>query len=331
MSETLKIDVTKLEPHMKHSVIFGNIERLAQGESLIIHNDHDPVPLKFRLNDEYPDQFTVEYLQSGPSVWELLVTRKGESFNALSVGEIVALDNRMAQFFDEKGIDFCCAGKVNVAYACKKAGITVEEVEKKYNSLDKSQLSPETDFNNFSLTKLVDHIINTHHTYINKNIGQLVAYSAKIAQVHGDLHPELKEVAELVKTIADDIEIHLHKEEELLFPAIRELDNTGILNTCDSCFLNITGPMATMEYDHENLGDMLHKIVKLTNNYTLPAGACTTYQLTFKKLQEFEKDIHQHVHLENNILFPKAAKQFQDAEVEEDENGFSGCNGSCHS
>ncbi len=155
---------------------------------------------------------------------------------------------------------------------------------------------------------LLDYILNTHHKYVTDNTKPLVGYTQKIADVHGDTHPELVEIAHIFRGIAMDLEEHLHKEEQILFPLIRQLVSAqhGGEVADDSCFGDIREPINAMEHEHTFVGNEFHKIVKLSMNYTLPADACATYSLAFKKLQEFENDLHQHIHLENNILFPKA-------------------------
>jgi regulator of cell morphogenesis and NO signaling len=148
--------------------------------------------------------------------------------------------------------------------------------------------------------------VNTHHSYVKKYLPEIRGYAAKVAKVHGGAHPELATIQTLVETLNAELLGHLHKEEAILFPFIKRLVKVEPGQNAFSPFGTIQNPISVMELEHETAGGILEKIRALTNNYTLPADACASYSLLYRMLDEFENDLHTHVHLENNILFPKA-------------------------
>ena len=159
-------------------------------------------------------------------------------------------------------------------------------------------------FKEWDLGFLCDYIVNTHHKFVLKNLPELVFYTQKISNVHGDHHPELTEVASLFAKIHDELLQHLKNEEEVLFPAIRTL----LKQPSDEARANIVSEIQRMQGEHEFAGGAMDKINVLTHNYLIPEDACNTYRVSLKLLEQFEDDLHIHVHLENNILYPKALK-----------------------
>jgi regulator of cell morphogenesis and NO signaling len=159
---------------------------------------------------------------------------------------------------------------------------------------------------------MTEYIVVTHHSYVKKEMPLIIGYLAKIAAKHGERHPEMLKVLQLFAAIKEEMEHHMQKEELVLFPRINEAERIlaeGKELSINSSYLS--SPISLMEQEHEYAGSMLAEIRKLTHNYTAPHDACTTYKLSFVALEAFEKDLHQHVHLENNILFLKALKLFQ--------------------
>lgn len=222
----------------------------------------------------------------------------------ISIGEIVANDFRAASVFKEAGIDFCCGGKKSIEQACIEKGIDQAEVRK---SLAELESAPEDTFHNFKDWDpgfLCDYIVNTHHKYVLKSLPELVYYTDKIAAVHGESHHELLEVASLISEINRELLLHLKNEEEVFFPAIKEFHRTGSIESKTA----IINQINTLSPEHESAGGAMDKINSLTRNYDVPADGCNTYHVAFKLLHQFEDDLHVHVHLENNILFPKALK-----------------------
>lgn len=308
MQNTDILDVTLIEPRLKHPTIFEKFDSLNAGEAFTIHNDHDPKPLYYQLLAERGQTFTWQYLENGPEWWKVRISKMTEGQKEETIGELVAKDYRKAQVFKKMGIDFCCGGKKTLTEVCNKKGIDIHQVEAELASLDQTSGSPAHNFQNWDLDFLCDYIINTHHRYVRENIPFLSEISQKVARVHGDRHPELVKVAEVFAAIASDLSMHLMKEENILFPYIKEmvLAQKTKMPLPESHFGQVANPITVMEQEHEGAGEDLSEIRELTSNYALPADACTSYRILFQKLEEFENDLHQHVHLENNILFPKA-------------------------
>mgnify|MGYP001419951713 CR=1 FL=1 len=223
------------------------------------------------------------------------------------VAELVAENIKTAHIFKKYGIDFCCGGGISIQKACEKANINFEELERDLLNVDQNR-DRATNYNSWKLDFLTDHIINVHHSYVEENIPLLIQYAAKVAKVHGERHPELLEIQNLFTLVATELSGHLRKEELILFPFIKKLVQAKIegAGLPKAQFGTVDNPIKMMEAEHEEAGEILRKIAKLSNNYTPPEGACNTYRAFFAKLDEFEQDLHQHVHLENNILFPKA-------------------------
>jgi len=219
-----------------------------------------------------------------------------------NLGEIVAYDFRAASVFKEAGIDFCCGGKKLLDQACAEKKIELATIVSKLQNLESTTVNAGQNFNEWSLDFLADYIMNTHHKYVVKTLPELVFYTQKIAAVHGEHHPELIEVARLFEKINAELLQHLKKEEEVLFPAIKKALKNSSQETVDL----IHSEIARMDGEHEFAGGAMDKINVITNQYSVPDDGCNTYQVTFKLLQQFEDDLHIHVHLENNILFPKA-------------------------
>ncbi len=301
------LDVTLLEPRQKHPTIFSRFDELSGGESLTIFNDHDPKPLYYQLLGERGDVFNWEYLEKGPESWRVRITRRGSGAQGETLGQIAAKDIRKAQVFKKYGLDFCCGGKKTVVEACAEKGIDVTRVEQELQQAGKGADARPLPYNEWDPGFLADYIVNTHHRYIRKNLPDLVAYAYKVAQVHGTSHPELPAVYELVEHINAELSAHLEIEERILFPYIKALATGGSkANTEELLIFGSAGnPIGRMEIEHETVGRDLEAIRELTANYALPEDACASYSLLFRMLAEFEEDLHLHVHLENNILFPR--------------------------
>lgn len=220
------------------------------------------------------------------------------------LGNIVAKDFRAASILSRAGLDFCCGGSKTLDAACREKGIRTEEILIKLDALETEPVIPGQNFNEWQPDFLCDYIINIHHSYIRKSRPDLVFYMKKIMDVHGERHPELKEVAGLFGKISQELLIHLDKEEKVLFPAIRE----AVKTKSPDALKIIADEMPGMHGEHEFVGVTMDKINDITGGYKVPADGCNTYAVTYKLLKQFEDDLHIHVHLENNILFPKSLK-----------------------
>jgi regulator of cell morphogenesis and NO signaling len=236
-----------------------------------------------------------------------------ENIRNKSVGEIVKLDFRAADVFSSYGIDFCCGGKISVAEACVNAKTDMSLVISALESMKNLQASAVHDFNSWNIGFLADYIQNTHHQYVSKAIPQILPLAQKVADVHGEHHSEVIMINELFNDLADELLSHMQKEEQILFPYIKQLVVNKSAGNCesDSCFGSVMGPISVMEQEHENAGVILKELFRLSDGYTPPEDACNTFRVLYGKLKEFEDDLHRHIHLENNILFPKAIEMEQ--------------------
>ncbi len=225
-----------------------------------------------------------------------------EKYRNVKIGEIVTNDFRAAEIFKNAGIDFCCGGNQSLEQACSEKKIDIAVLEAELAKLEKTTVNALHNFNEWSLDFLSDYIVNTHHKTVQKLLPQLLAYTQKIEQVHGAHHPELVEIAGLFSQINDELLQHLRNEEEVLFPAIKELLRTNSAEAKATVISEIT----RMTGEHEFAGGAMDKINVLSDNYSVPADGCNTYKVAYKLLEQFEDDLHIHVHLENNILYPKA-------------------------
>jgi regulator of cell morphogenesis and NO signaling len=293
---------------MKHPTIFDRFDELNDGETLTIHNDHDPKPLYYQLLGERGNIFTWEYLEQGPQWWKVNITKKLAGERDETLGQIAAKDLKKAQVFKKYGLDFCCGGKKTVKQACSEKGIDVTKVEQELQQIDKIPASRPLPYNDWGIDFLADYIVNTHHSYVRKNLPDIRAYAEKVFRVHGSRHPELQRIYQLVEEINAELTAHMIKEERVLFPYIKEL--TVASNSQQPVhaahFGTVQNPINMMEMEHELVGTNLAEIRQITNGYELPADACASYSLLYRLLDEFEEDLHLHIHLENNILFPKA-------------------------
>ncbi len=304
------LNVTLLEPQMKHPTIFVRFDELTPGESLTIHNDHDPKPLYYQLLGERGNIFTWEYLEEGSKLWRVKISKRTESEADETLGEIAAKDLRKAEVFKKYGLDFCCGGKKTVKEACAEKGIDGTKIEQELQNSDKTSFTARPlPYNDWNLDFLTDYIVNTHHSYGKKTIPDIRIYAAKVATVHGAHHPELLRINQLAQEVCDEMSSHMVKEETVLFPYIKQLvtaKNNGTGKVQFGNLQTVETPINMMEMEHELVGGNMNEIRKISNNYELPEDTCASYSFLFKTLDEFENDLHIHVHLENNILFPKA-------------------------
>jgi regulator of cell morphogenesis and NO signaling len=227
-----------------------------------------------------------------------------------TVGAIVAADFRTAKVFENHGIDFCCGGKITLTAICREKGLDPATLQNEIAEVRSAPVDRSHDYAAWALPFLADYIVNTHHAYLHENSAQIAAYAQKIAGVHGAHHPEVIEIAAIFAGIATDMAAHLREEEEVLFPAIKRINNAVAAgNPAEAPDLEtIRASLAKLDHEHQEIGDAVHTIRHLANGYLIPDDVCNTFTVTYRMLKEFEDDLHTHVHLENNILFPKAAR-----------------------
>lgn len=230
-----------------------------------------------------------------------------EELRNRTVANLVTENIKTAHVFKKYGIDFCCGGGEKIEKACENKNVDLAELEKELLS---AAGAVERNFNYkaWNLAFLTDHIVNVHHTYVEENIPLLLQYTEKVAKVHGTSHPEVREIENLFHQVAGELVSHLKKEELILFPFIKKMvaakEQEETLER--PTFGTAENPVKMMEDEHERAGELFREIAQLSNNYTPPASACNTFRAMYSKLDEFEQDLHLHIHLENNILFPKA-------------------------
>ncbi len=219
------------------------------------------------------------------------------------IGELVAADYRTASVFKKHKIDFCCNGNRSIAEACDKKQTPPETLIKELRFATQERNMVGEDYAAWPLDLLADYIEKKHHRYVTTKIQEILPYLHKIVRVHGERHPELEEIAYLFAESAEELTIHMEEEEKVLFPLIRKMvQQSGETTQAPQTQNTIQNLMQ----EHDTEGQRFRRIAALTQDYTPPADACTTYRVSFSLLKEFEEDLHLHIHLENNILFPKS-------------------------
>lgn len=220
--------------------------------------------------------------------------------------------------FEEFKIDYCCGGRKMFLDACRDADAEPEIVLEKIERVLQSGETVETNWlQTATLTELIEHIEQKHHVFTREEIENLPPLMEKVVRVHGANHPELSWLKDALRALCEDLTPHLMKEEMILFPYIRELEANLSTNTRPSppCFGTVQNPVRMMMMEHDTAGEILRKMRRISNDYALPESACPSCTALFNRLEAFELDLHRHIHLENNLLFPKAI------EIEESLNG----------
>jgi regulator of cell morphogenesis and NO signaling len=228
-----------------------------------------------------------------------------------TIGQLVLERPGRARVFERLGIDYCCGGKKPLRQACQERGMdprAVVQVIEVYDRQDDGRPS-ERDWSVADLTELADHIEQTHHAYLKRELPRLEQLLGKIAAVHGQRRPEVRELEQVFRAFKAELESHMAKEEQVLFPLCRRMawaTRAGVALPAFHCG-SVQNPIRVMIAEHEHAGAALARMRELTGGYVPPEGACNTYRAALHALEELEKDMHQHVHKENNILFPRAA------------------------
>lgn len=225
-----------------------------------------------------------------------------------TVGEMVAENYRTADVFKRYGIDFCCGGKKPLSKVCEEKGIDRENLEIELSHIGYAEKIPSQNFAQWEIDFLINYIINTHHAYINRSIPVMTQYIEKAANVHVHAYKETLTVHALWSEIVDEITSHMLKEEQVLFPFIKQLvsANRHHSKLNPPSFATVKNPIYMMEHEHNAVGKLVKEIQRITSNYSTPPEACNTYKVAYAKLNEFAEDLFMHIHLENNILFPRA-------------------------
>lgn len=225
-----------------------------------------------------------------------------------TIREIVVENPAAARVFESLGIDYCCGGKLSLEEACARAGVPLQKaIDLIAQARRDADPATSRDWSQAPIPEITAYIVGEHHGYIRRESPRLQGLLEKVQGRHGSSHPEVASIKELFSSLIQELFTHMMKEERILFPYIDSLAASGNGEPLPSaCFGSIENPIANMVADHDDAGELLARMKELANAYQPPADACATYRALYQGLEEFERDLHRHIHLENNILFPRA-------------------------
>lgn len=223
-----------------------------------------------------------------------------------TLGDLVTEDPRRSRVLDEFGLDYCCGGQATLADACAAQGLDTQQVAE---ALDLPDRGPAPEWQKLSLADLARHVVDTHHTYLWRELPRLQMLVEKVADVHGERHPELAQVRADYSLLAEDLAAHLTKEERILFPGVLQLTE-GDPDSLGG--LRLSNPISQMLNEHDVAGDILRRLRETTRDYAMPEDGCASYQAMLAGLEEMEADLHEHIHKENNVLFPAVVEYEQE-------------------
>jgi regulator of cell morphogenesis and NO signaling len=225
-----------------------------------------------------------------------------------TVRDLVLERPQATRIFEKFKIDYCCGGNTPLIEACANAGVNLGEIEQLLDRTVSAREEEVVDFNQMRVPALIDHILAKHHVYTKAEMVRLTALLMKVVSVHGDNHPELRQLSALFERLCADLTPHMFKEEQILFPYIVKLEQAAVhkLNAPFAPFGTVNNPVRMMMKEHDAAGDLLREMRTTTSDYVVPADVCISYETLYEALEDFEHDLHQHIHLENNILFPRA-------------------------
>jgi len=225
-----------------------------------------------------------------------------------TIGELVAEAPLRANIFEKRRIDYCCKGRRSLAQVCAEQGLPMDELVAELEQEPRRE-SP-LDWVRQPLTELAEHIVNRHHGYLRSTLPSIALKLDKVVQAHGDAHPALHDLRTVFAALADELVTHMAKEEMVLFPHIAAMERAAkhSLPSPPAPGGSVRNPIRMMEHEHDDAGRALSRMRELTADYEPPEGACTTFRALYAQLAELERDLHTHIHLENNVLFPRAAE-----------------------
>jgi regulator of cell morphogenesis and NO signaling len=228
--------------------------------------------------------------------------------STMKVRDVVLELPQATRVFEKLKIDYCCGGDTPLGEACATAGIEVANLERMLEEVGRAPGNGLLDFAKTTLGELIGHILDKHHVYTKEEMDRLEPLIEKVISAHGENHPELRSLGGLFQQLCADLRPHMLKEEQILFPYIIEMERSAVENRPAPFppFGTVKNPVRMMMMEHETVGDLLRELRALSSNYTVPPDGCISYQTLYQALEAFEKDLHQHIHLENNILFPRA-------------------------
>jgi regulator of cell morphogenesis and NO signaling len=259
------LDVTVIEPRLKHATVFKYFDALQPGEEFEISNDHDPKPLYYQMIAERGNVFTWSYIEKGPERWRVQI-KKNEKDTGETVGEMAAKDLRKADVFKKFGIDFCCGGKKSLQQACNENGIAIADVEAALD-LSVQTSMPVKGYNNWAPGFLADFIYQEHHKYYYLEEPVITDLLNKVYDKHATTHPELVELKTLYSKLRNELNAHFKKEEVVVFPFIKTLEKCKAEKTALPVQPSLVDPIQIMESEHEAAGDILREIRSVTNNF----------------------------------------------------------------
>lgn len=227
-----------------------------------------------------------------------------------TVRDVVLELPQATRVFEKLKIDYCCGGDTPLGEACATAGIEVENLEVLLHEAREAavQGSGALDFQTATLGELIAHILDKHHVYTKEEMARLEPLTDKVIGAHGENHPELRQIGEVLQRLCADLKPHMFKEEQILFPYVLEMERASLQDKPApfAPFGTVKNPVRMMMMEHDTVGDLLRELRTLSSNYTVPPDGCISYQTLYQAFETFEQDLHQHIHLENNILFPRA-------------------------
>ena len=225
-----------------------------------------------------------------------------------TVGEIAVELPQSTRIFERMKIDYCCGGDVGLGDACRAAGVNLDTLVQMLEASTTQKANENIDLQKATLTELMAYILDQHHVYTKVEMARLEPLAAKVISAHGENHAELLIVRDLMQQLFADLKPHMFKEEQILFPYVLELECAQAQNRPApfAPFATVNNPIRMMMMEHDTAGDILRELRKVSGDYRLPADACLSYKTFYQALEMFEQDLHQHIHLENNLLFPKA-------------------------
>lgn len=302
------LNIATLVHLFKNQIVLNRLDNLAEGNSLIILNSTDPLPLYYRLLVERGNIFGWKYIKKGPEVWEVKISKLKNDETLLQLSEIVAKDYRKVKVLNRFGIDILSGGKKILEKVCQEKKINIEEVQQALQEVEKEPIPSAINYNKWDVAFLIDFIINTNHRYIAEIDPEIHEYMQKVAEVNAAKYYEVIEVTRCFIKISSELKQHLRKEETILFPYIKQMNEARRSNTTLSqpSFGKVANLIQILEREHNNIVYEMKEIEFSSNNFVVPEDADTTFRRAYTKLKAYLEELRLHIHLQNNILFPKA-------------------------
>ncbi len=291
------LDIREIPPKNRHRLIFESFDALKEDEALILITDHDPKPLYYQFEAEKKGLFVWDTISGGPETWEVTITRLA---HLPTVGEITRDYPGAMEVFNRENIDYCCQGDRPFDAVATAAGFTPKEL------LEMIRTTPTTgdrlNYAYWSPAMTCEFIEMNHHQYVKMQLPKISELSEKVLHAHGETHEWLSELHKRIQTLDRELRSHMEKEEVQLFPAIRQLTLEKEISQED-----LNELLGSLREEHDEAGTLMKEIREITSGYTPPADSCMSFRQLYDWLEDFEKDLFAHVHLENNILFKKVS------------------------